>query len=280
MESGGFLSFFNSPREAAEARMRSLAKTASVRKARAKAEVEFRSREMAANWRDWRDRLGEMVEFDPSRFENHILPHWQAGLRYAELIIPAYGTAALDEIPKPSEFEKFLRECAWIVAQRTYEAKLQPYDALPLRKIDFAIANFHQVVRTAVATESGRLGLEAWRRHNARLEMEIVLAPAEGTACPGNGVSAAAADPVPGETAAPEAKSPARDREARLQAFLTANSTTIAAVSDAAAVHKPDMQHWRHEELSGDSVMSQRIESVLAGKTPLKTADAKPLAAA
>ncbi len=266
MDRGGFLGFFSSPREAAEAWMRSLAKTASVRKARAKAEVEFRSREAAANWRDWRGRLGEMIEFDPSRFENHIPPHWQAGLRYAELIIPAYGTAALEEIPKPSEFEKFLRECAWIVAQRTYEAKLQPYDALPLRKIDFAIANFHQVVRTAVAAESGRLGLEAWQRHNARLDLEMVSAP---TAAGG----AMDVDPVPAETLA-------RDREARLQAFLTANSTTIAAVSEAALVHKPDMQHWRHEELSGDSVMSQRIESVLAGKTPLKAGDAKPLAAA
>jgi hypothetical protein len=152
------------------------------------------------------------------------------------------------------------------VAQRTYEAKLQPYDALPLRKIDFAIANFHQVVRTAVAAESGRLGLEAWQRHNARLDLEMVSAP---TAAGG----AMDADPVPAETLA-------RDREARLQAFLTANSTTIAAVSEAALVHKPDMQHWRHEELSGDSVMSHRIENVLSGKTPLKAGDAKPVAAA
>ena len=275
MDRVGFLGFFNSPREAAEAWMRSLAKTASVRKARAKAEVEFRSREVAANWRDWRGRLGEMIEFDPSRFENHIPPHWQAGLRYAELIIPAYGTAALDEIPRPSDFEKFLRECAWIVAQRTYEAKLQPYDALPLRKIDFAIANFHQVVRTAVAAESGRLGLEAWQRHNARLDLEIVSASTAAGALirTGDAGGAMDADPVPAETLA-------RDREARLQAFLTANSTTVAAVSEAAAVHKPDMQHWRHEELSEDSVMSRRIESVLAGKTPLKTGEARSVPAA
>ena len=213
MEQGGFLSFFNNPREAAEARMRSLAKTASVRKARAKAEVEFRSREVAANWRDWRERLGELIEFDPSRCENHIPPHWQAGLRYAEMIIPAYGVAALEEISKPSEFEKFLRECAWIVAQRTYEAKLQPYDALPLRKIDYAIANFHQVVRTAVATESARLGLEAWRRHNDRLELEIVSASADGAACPMNG--AVAADPIPAECGSPDTEALARDREAR-----------------------------------------------------------------
>jgi hypothetical protein len=31
------------------------------------------------------------------------------------------------------------------------------------------------------------------------------------------------------------------------------------------------MQQWRHGELSEDSVMSQRIEDVLAGKIPLVT---------
>lgn len=276
MERGGFLSFFNNPREAAEARMRSLAKTATVRKARAKAEVEFRSREVAANWLAWRERLGELAELDPSRLDKHLPPHWQAGLRYAEVIIPAYGISALDEIPQPSEFEKFLRECAWIVAERTYQAKLQPYDALPLRKIDYAMANFHQVVRTAVATESARLGLEAWRRHNERLELEIVSASTAGEVTPRAGAPVI----VLVDAAAPNPETLARDRESRLQAFLAANCTTIAAVSEAAQVHKPDMQHWRHGELNGDSVMAQRIENVLVGKTPLKTGDAKPVSAA
>lgn len=273
MERGGFFSFFNNPREEAEARMRSLAKTATVRKARAKAEVEFRSREIAANWLAWRERLGEVAELDPRRLDNHLPPHWQAGLRYAEVIIPAYGDAALDAIPQPSEFEKFLRECAWIVAERTYQAKLQPYDALPLRKIDYAIANFHQVVRTAVAAESARLGLEAWRRHNDSLELEVASASA-------NILRVGAPVIVRADAASPDPETLARDREGRLQAFLAANSTTIAAVSEAATVHKPDMQRWRHGELSDDSVMAQRIENVLSGKTSLKTGDAKPVTAA
>jgi hypothetical protein len=65
-----------------------------------------------------------------------------------------------------------------------------------------------------------------------------------------------------------------------LQAFIHQHDTSIAAVSEAAAVHKPDMQHWRHDELSDDSVMSRRIENVLSGKTQLKTGDAKPAPAA
>jgi hypothetical protein len=69
-------------------------------------------------------------------------------------------------------------------------------------------------------------------------------------------------------------------REARLQAFIRRHSTTIAAVCDAAHVHKPDMQRWRRGELSEDSVMSQRIENVLSGKTPLKAGNAKPAPAA
>jgi hypothetical protein len=62
MEHDG-LDFFSSPREAAETRMRSLARKASVRKARAKAELQFRSEEVAANWRNWKERLGEASEF-------------------------------------------------------------------------------------------------------------------------------------------------------------------------------------------------------------------------
>ncbi|MCC6363110.1 MAG: hypothetical protein IT165_06265 [Bryobacterales bacterium] len=255
--------------------MRSLAATATVRKARAKAEVEFRSREVAANWRDWKKHLGELAEFDPMRLENHIPPHWQAGVRYAEVIIPAHGTAALAVIELPNEFEKFLRECVCIVSERTYEAKLRPYDSLLLRKGDVAVACFHQLVRAAVAGESARLGLEAWRRHNERLEQELA-SPADEITCSMNG--SGAVHVVPAESALPDPEVLAQDREKRLQGLVAANHTTIAAVADAADVHKPDMQRWRRGELSGDSVMSQRIENVLAGKTPLKAGAAKTAA--
>ncbi|MCL4488884.1 MAG: hypothetical protein M1570_12240 [Chloroflexi bacterium] len=264
MEQNGWLEFFRTPRDAAEARMRALASKATVRKARAKAELEFRSEEVAANWRDWTKRLDELSEFDRSRLERHIPPHWRAGVRYAHALIAAYGAAALNEMELPNKFEAFLRECAGLVAARTYAAKLQPYDSLPLAKIDYAVANFHQLVRAAVADESARLGLEAWRRYNERLDEDGAGEPAAPT-------SIAEAKPPAHGTAPSDPELLARDREARLQSFLAANHSPIAAVSDAALVHKPDMQRWRHGELSEDSVMSQRIESVLAGKTPLKT---------
>jgi hypothetical protein len=117
-------------------------------------------------------------------------------------------------------------------------------------------------VRTAVADESARLGLEAWRQYNQRLDEEAAGESATLTSVP---------KPPAHGTAPSDTELLARDREARLQSFLTANNSPIAAVSDAALVHKPDMQRWRHGELSEDSVMSQRIESVLAGRTPLKT---------
>jgi hypothetical protein len=65
-------------------------------------------------------------------------------------------------------------------------------------------------------------------------------------------------------------------RESRLQQFVKRHKTTIAAVVRAASVHKPEMQKWRHGELADTSVMSQRIENVLAGKTPLKLARGRP----
>ena len=126
------------------------------------------------------------------------------------------------------------------------------------------VANFHQLVRAAVADESARLGLEAWRRYSQRLDEDAAVEPVAITSV------AVAKSPV--QTAPSDPELLALDREARLQSFLRATNSPIAAVSDAALVHKPDMQRWRHGELSEDSVMSQRIESVLAGKTPLKTA--------
>jgi hypothetical protein len=268
MEQDG-LDFFSSPREAAEARMRSLARKASVRKARAKAELQFRSEEVAANWRTWKDRLGEVSEFySPSLMEAQVFPHWRAGVRYADAIISALGAAALEDTQLPaSKFEGFLRECAAIVAARTYAAKLQPYDSLPLRKVEYAVANFHQLVRAAVAAETARPGLEAWRRYNETIEADTASEPME-TAAPAAVV--ANSDRNVDEPVASEPDGRAQDREARLQAFLVANDASIAAVSETALVHKPDMQRWRRGELSGDSVMSRRIENVLAGKTPLK----------
>lgn len=60
-------------------------------------------------------------------------------------------------------------------------------------------------------------------------------------------------------------------RERRLQAFITEKKTSIAAVRRTARVAKPNMQQWRHGELSDDSVMSRRIEDALSGKTELDT---------
>ena len=280
MEQDG-LDFFSSPREAAEARMRSLASKASVRRARAKAELEFRSQEVGANWRTWKERLNETSGFSPSLVESHVPPHWRAGVRYAQAIISAHGAAALQDIQlPPSKFEAFVRECAFVVAARTYSAKLQPYDSLPLRKVDYAVASFHQLVRAAVAAEAARLGLEAWRRYNERLENEAASESLEGATSPANGASVAGTEFAADASAGPDHEVMGLDREARLQAFLAANSASIAAVSDTALVHKPDMQRWRHGDLSGDSVMSQRIENVLAGKTPLKTDAEKRVPAA
>lgn len=59
-------------------------------------------------------------------------------------------------------------------------------------------------------------------------------------------------------------------REARLQAFL-ADTISIAAVCRTAKVAKTNMRQWRRGELPNSSVMSQRIEDVLSGKTPLYT---------
>ena len=251
--------------------MRSLASSVAVQKARAMAEVEFRSCEVSANWRNWMDGLGDCYPFHIAAI---VPPHWEAGVRFAARIIPAYGEAALHEIRQAAEFEDFLRECAFVVADRTYQRKLQPYDSLPVDKIDQAVANFHQLVRTEVAGEVARLHLEAWQRHAANLDIEVPSVPTPAYRPAGEDGHFASATAASGQDL--NAHELAPQRETRLQAFLTANDATIAAVCEAAEIYKADMQRWRRGTLSAESVMSQRIESVLSGETPLMANGAMP----
>jgi|ERR1039458_7496824 hypothetical protein len=76
-------------------------------------------------------------------------------------------------------------------------------------------------------------------------------------------------DTEPAEAANPVGVTGRLNREERLQDFIAKNQTSIAAVSQAARVFKPQMQQWRHEQLGDTSVMSERIEKVLSGETPL-----------
>lgn len=237
---GKWSDFFQNPRDAAESRMRAMSSSPLIRKARAKAEVEFRSKEVSGNWRNRPCHPGSDWE---------VPPHWQAGVQYAREIIPAYATAALDEFEHPGEFESFLRECEWLVSHRTHERKLQPYDHVPLKDLSRVQSNFHQLVRAAVAAENARLSLEAWQRYQDRLEKET--APVAITP-PANGNGAAYAGMPGKESDPPDPEVLAQDRETRLHAFLTAKDTTIAAVSEAALVHKPSS----HESDPCDALIS------------------------
>jgi len=73
--------------------------------------------------------------------------------------------------------------------------------------------------------------------------------------------------PKPSQPAQPRDIFPPDTRERRLQEFIDTRGTTIAAVRRAARVAKANMQQWRRGELSDSSVMSERIEDALSGKT-------------
>ena len=71
----------------------------------------------------------------------------------------------------------------------------------------------------------------------------------------------------PGRGAIPTVNS----REARLQAFLEAHTgSTVADIRYSAKVHKPEFSDWRNAKLPDTSVMSGRIEKVLAGQLRLQ----------
>ena len=69
---------------------------------------------------------------------------------------------------------------------------------------------------------------------------------------------------------APLVSSEAGSREARLEQFRAEQGVTFADIARSAKVYKPDFQAWRSGRLGADSVMSQRIESVLNGRLPLQ----------
>jgi hypothetical protein len=64
--------------------------------------------------------------------------------------------------------------------------------------------------------------------------------------------------------------SEAGSREGRLEQFRAEQGVTIADIARSAKVYKSDFQAWRSGKLGADSVMSQRIESVLNGRRPLQ----------
>jgi hypothetical protein len=251
--------------------------------------VDFRKKERLGNWRESIGKVGFVPEPE----------HWPAGAEYTRRMFAGYAQAAFAHIHKPREFESFLHESLAILSEGTYRQKLRPYECVLGTDAETrGIASFHESVRTAASDDVNQWADAGWERHKERCrqkaaERAAILAerssPAEPAAAPPT-VTEAELPAGHGEASPPETaalteatangKSAAEPREVRLQAFIHQHDTSIAAVSEAAAVHKPDMQHWRHDELSDDSVMSRRIENVLSGKTQLKTGDAKPAPAA
>jgi hypothetical protein len=69
---------------------------------------------------------------------------------------------------------------------------------------------------------------------------------------------------------------PVSDRETRLREFVKKTPTTIAAVTRSAKLFKTNMQEWRKGILPDKSIMSRRIESVLAGRTALEDRERAP----
>jgi hypothetical protein len=65
-------------------------------------------------------------------------------------------------------------------------------------------------------------------------------------------------------------------RADRLSHFMRVHpGTTYAGIKYSAGVHTADFQDWRRDRLKSESVMSQRIEKVLSGETPLRKKPAK-----
>ena len=245
--------------------MRSLFTRLTVREATATAEVVFHSEESVGDWAESAAPSPTPSGHNP---RPSVPPHWEAGIRYAHTVSLALLAVAVEETDEPARFESFTQHCVADVAGTTYQRKLHPYDLVPAREMPEILAHFQRLVYSAAAKDLARLKLESWKRQSHRLRairrssQKPVRRPTE--------TDLGSMRPVRSrETGEPVAAELAIKREARLQAFLRNTDVSVAAVCRAANVHKADMQRWRHGKLTQHSLMSQRIEKVLSGITPL-----------
>ncbi len=281
-----------------------------VEAAQAEAEVQFRSEELAANWCECSDFLvaplphwragieytrrmclgyGEAAagHIHKPRESESFLQESVAILSertYRQKLQPYDGLKIDDAVGRAvAEFHEFVRTAvtrelgelglaAWKRHRERYQRKLSSTPG----GVDGRPSQVEPAAGPPSITEALRSWCDVLGRAKPAMTPTTV-SDAELPVVRGEAAPAETADAIE-VTATGKAIGVAR--EARLQAFIRRHSTTIAAVCDAAHVHKPDMQRWRRGELSEDSVMSQRIENVLSGKTPLKAGNAKPAPAA
>lgn len=270
-------------RQVAEGWIHALRGDEPVEAAEADAEDEFRTKELAARWRESCDPNG----FLRAPEDGPQLPHWKAGAEYAKRMFLGYAEAVAERIKKPRDYESFLHESVAILAERTYRQKLQPYDQLASEEaVGRAIIRFHEFVRTVVAEDLSKVAHKAWRRHKERCQRKSISGTASSDEAASKPETIVAQPAViepnpkvvqlqPGDAtdAVPDAKTFDAKREALLQEFLQRNNTSVAAVCRAARVAKADLLRWRHGQMKSTSVMAIRIESVLSGRTPLLPKD-------
>jgi hypothetical protein len=177
----------------------------------------------------------------------------------------AFLLVAAEETDNPTRFECFAQQCVANVAGTTYQQKLQPYDLVPAKERPEILARFQGQVHSAAARTLAKLNLEIWKRQSDRLA-ELRRSSQEPPSSMTTADFGCRQSRERGESPPVQL---ALERETRLQAFLREHDVSIAAICRAANVHKADMQRWRHGKFSQYSTMSQRIEKVLSGITPL-----------
>jgi len=250
----------------AEEWMRSLLTRLTVREATATAEEEFHAEE--SSW-DWSESVALSPPLSASNSRSPSARHWKAGIRYARAVSLALLAVAVEETDEPARFVSFSQHCVADVAGTTYQQKLHPYDLVPAREMPETLARFQRFVYSAVAQDLAKLKLESWKRQSHRLRV-IRRSSQKPSRRPTETDRGSMRSARGQQTSEPTAAVLALDHEARLQEFQEGHDVSVAAISRAARVHKPDMRRWRHGKLGPKSVMAKRIEDVLSGVTPLR----------
>jgi hypothetical protein len=137
-----------------------------IEMATARAEVEFREREICSQW--------EQQPLDTSTWKmgeptTELPAYWGPLVEYAATILLAHAQAAAEakdeNAMEPSQFERFKSNCPLVVAEAAYTRKGARYARVPLRSLDLVIGKLARDAERRAAAELKALEDGVWKRY-------------------------------------------------------------------------------------------------------------------
>jgi hypothetical protein len=213
-----------------------------IEQARARAEVAFRQAERHAHWEE--QRL-DLSRWQPSGPAGELPSYWSAGVRFVATTALAYALAAAKAINEPKYFEKLLNYFVSVLAEQTYNGRLNRYAKVSYSGVDRVLDAFTRAVRSELKEPFSDLQLAAWRRYEAQLNSDP---PPQGKL------------PVEGQpTAEMDGSTSGADSSPAAAAGSGGMPSPQPGTPDVVATRREDLEEQIQSELSGPSTEAMNL---------------------